>query len=114
MALLDRERRAEISTQQDLVKVLGVNKSNVARLCAKMIDAGHVAQEPSPDDGRAWSVSLTAKGRRIAERVEDASRTRFDRLLAALPSDGTRAAVLQALDMLNEAIAATRKMEEGP
>jgi DNA-binding MarR family transcriptional regulator len=112
MALLERGRRADGSTQQDLVKVLGVDKSNVTRLCAKMVDAGHVLQDPSPDDGRAWSVSLTAKGRRVAVQVEDASRTRFDRLLAALPSDAARAAVIQSLDLLNEAIAETRRMEE--
>jgi DNA-binding MarR family transcriptional regulator len=112
MALLERERRAESSTQQDLVKVLGVDKSNVTRLCAKMVEAGHVAQQPSPDDGRAWCVSLTSKGRRIAERVEDASRTRFDHLLAALPSNAVRATVIQSLDLLNDAIAKTRRMEE--
>jgi DNA-binding MarR family transcriptional regulator len=112
MALRDRERRAESSTQQDLVKVLGVDKSNVARLCAKMVEAGHLVKQPSPDDGRAWCVSLTSKGRRVAERVEDASRTRFDRLLAALPSDATRATVIQSLDLLNDAIAKTGRMEK--
>jgi DNA-binding IclR family transcriptional regulator len=44
MTLLDRERRRESSTQQDLVRVLGVDKSNVARLCAKMLEAGQLAQ----------------------------------------------------------------------
>src|SRR6187549_3310855 len=44
MALLDRERRGETSTQQDLVKVLGVDKSNVTRLCAKLLQTGHLAQ----------------------------------------------------------------------
>lgn len=112
MALLERERRAESSTQQDLVKVLGVDKSNVTRLCAKMVEAGHLVQEPSPEDGRAWRVSLTSKGLRVAERVEDASRTRFDRLLAALPSAAARATVMQSLDLLNDAIAKTRRMEE--
>jgi DNA-binding MarR family transcriptional regulator len=112
MALLDRERRAESSTQQDLVKILGVDKSNVTRLCAKMVETGRLVQQPSPDDGRAWCVSLTSKGRRVAERVEDASRTRFDRLLAALPSDAARAAVIKSLDLLNHAIAETRGMEE--
>lgn len=114
MALLDRERRGESTTQQELVKVLVVDKSNVTRLCAKMLEAGHVAQQPSPDDGRAWLVSLTTKGRRLAERVEDASRARFDRVLAALPSGAARAAVLRSLDLLNDALLETRKLEEGP
>jgi DNA-binding MarR family transcriptional regulator len=112
MALLDRERRDIASAQQDLVKVLGVDKSNVARLCAKMIEAGHLAQSDSPEDGRRRRLSLTPKGRRLAERVEGASRSRFDHVLAALPSDAARTAVIRSLDLLNEAILATRKMEE--
>ena len=112
MALLDRERRDIASVQQDLVKVLGIDKSNVARLCAKMIEAGHLAQSDSPEDGRTWRLSLTPKGRRLAERVEGASRSRFDHVLTALPSDAARTAVIRSLDLLNEAILATRKMEE--
>jgi DNA-binding MarR family transcriptional regulator len=113
MALLDRERREESSTQQDLVKILGVDKSNVTRLCAKMLEAGHLVQQPSPHDGRAWLVSLRLEGRRLAERVEDASRTRFDRVLAALPSETARATVLRSLDLLNDALMETSKLEEG-
>ena len=112
MALLDRERRGEGSTQQELVKILGVDKSNVTRLCAKMLDAGHVVQQPSAHDGRVWLVSLTAKGRRLAERVEEASRARFDRVLAALPSEAARATVLRSLDLLNDALLRTRQLEE--
>jgi DNA-binding MarR family transcriptional regulator len=111
MALLDRERRGESSTQQDLVRVLGVDKSNVTRLVGKMMEAGQLTQEPSPDDGRAWSVSLTAKGRRLSERVEEASRTRFARLLAAVPPEA-RQSVIRSLDLLNDAIAQTQELEE--
>ena len=110
MTLLARERRGESSTQQDLVRVLGVDKSNVTRLCAKMLDAGQLAQADSPDDGRAWSVSLTPKGRRLAERVEESSRERFDRLLAAVPADA-RDGVIRSLHLLNDAIAAVRTSE---
>jgi YD repeat-containing protein len=111
-ALLDRERRDVVSSQQDLVSVLGVDKSNVARLCAKMIEAGHLLQSESPEDGRTWQLSLTPKGRRLAERVEDASRWRFEQVLAALPSKATRNAAIRSLDLLNQAIIETRRMEE--
>jgi DNA-binding MarR family transcriptional regulator len=110
MALLERARRGVPTAQQDLVRALGLDKSNVARLCAKMVDAGHVVQVPVPEDGRAWSVSLTAKGQRLAERLEDASRTRFDRLLAAIPP-GARATVIQSLALLNTAVATTQRLE---
>jgi YD repeat-containing protein len=112
MALLERERGDVASAQQDLVRVLGIDKSNVARLCARMIDAGHLLQSESQEDGRTWRLSLTPKGRRLSERVEDASRSRFDHVLAALPSDAARTAVIRSLDLLNEAISATREMEE--
>jgi DNA-binding MarR family transcriptional regulator len=113
MALLDRARRAEASTQQDLVKILEVDKSNITRLCAKMVEAGHLVQQPSLTDGRAWLVSLTTKGRHLAERVEGASRARFDRVLAALPSEAARATVLRSVDLLNAALVKTRRLEEG-
>jgi len=112
MALFDRERRDTASVQQDLVRVLGIDKSNVARLCAKMIKVGHLAQSESTEDGRTRRLSLTPKGRRLAERVEEASRIRFDHVLAALPSDTARTAVVRSLELLNDAILATRKMEE--
>jgi DNA-binding MarR family transcriptional regulator len=105
-------KERESSTQQDLAGVLGIDKSNVARLCAKMAERGDVVQADSPTDGRAWSLTLTAKGRQLATRVEAASRARFDRMLSAMPSDAARADVLRALAVLNDAVATTRRMEE--
>jgi YD repeat-containing protein len=58
--------------------VLGIDKSNVTRLCAEMVEAGHLVQAESLEDGRTWRLSLTPRGRRLAERVEDASRSRFE------------------------------------
>jgi len=112
--LNEREQRGSSSTQQDLVGLLGIDKSNVARLCARMADRGDVLQADSPTDGRAWSLALTAKGRQLALRVEAASRARFERMLAAMPSEAARAEVLHALAVLNDAVIATRRMEETP
>jgi DNA-binding MarR family transcriptional regulator len=55
-------------------------------------------------------VSLTLKGRRLAERVEESSRDRFDRLLEAVPV-GARDGVIRSLDLLNDAIAELQKLE---
>jgi DNA-binding MarR family transcriptional regulator len=112
MVLLDRERRQESSFQQDLVRLLCINKSNVTRLCSKMIERGHVTQEASPADGRAWLLGLTPAGRRLADQVEQVSRSRFDRLLAALPSKTARSEVIRSLEILNDAIAATHGWKE--
>lgn len=94
--------RGELS-QQALGAELCIDKSNVARLCAKMVRARHVAQRSSELDGRSRLVTLTERGARLAHEVEAASRGRFEALLAAVP-DAHRAGVLVALHHLVVAI----------
>jgi DNA-binding MarR family transcriptional regulator len=94
--------RGELS-QQELGRELGIDKSNVARLCAKMTDADHTTQRSCERDGRSRRVALTRRGRRLATEVEAASRARFESLLAALP-EGRRGDVVDALESLVRAI----------
>jgi DNA-binding MarR family transcriptional regulator len=112
VVLLERGHLGERSTQQELGEALGIDKSNVARLCAKLQHAGHATQQRSLNDGRARLLALTASGRRLAERVQAASRDRFAQLLEALPSDETRSAVLASLEALNAAINSTHRLEK--
>ena len=100
-ALMVLLARGELS-QRELGKELGIDKSNVARLCAKMIDAEHATQRPSEADGRSRVVSLTPRGKRLASEVDAASRARFASLLGALPK-GRQASVIEALQLLVEA-----------
>jgi DNA-binding MarR family transcriptional regulator len=111
MVLLDREERGAPSVQQTLVTALGIDKSNITRLCTKMRSSGHIMQTDAPADGRAWSLALTPAGRKLAERVAAASRSRFDRLVSALPAGAARLDVIRALDVLNEAVVLTRRQE---
>jgi DNA-binding MarR family transcriptional regulator len=103
-------------SQQELGRVLCIDKSNVARLCARMVDAGHAAQRPDDEDARSRRVSLTARGSRLAREVDASSGARFSTLLRALPSD-SRGQVLEVLQHLVTAIdapapAATRSRRE--
>jgi DNA-binding MarR family transcriptional regulator len=100
--LVLRERGGAPMRQKDLASALGLDKSSVARLCARLSEQGRVVQQRSEADGRARDVALTAKGRKLADRLEEASRSRFDCLLAAIPSRH-RTAVVQALVTLHEA-----------
>jgi DNA-binding MarR family transcriptional regulator len=86
-------------SQQELGRELGIDKSNVARLCAKMVEAGHASQRPSEEDGRSRLIALTARGKRVAQQVEQASRERFGLLLEALPAE-SRSGVVSALELL--------------
>ena len=74
-ALMTLLTSGELS-QQALGAELCIDKSNVARLCAKMVEASHVKQRQSEHDGRSRLVSLTARGTRLAREVDAASRAR--------------------------------------
>lgn len=90
--------KGEVS-QQELGVELCIDKSNVARLCARMVDEGHAAQEQSATDGRSRRISLTARGKRLAREVDAASAARFGALLRGLPG-ARRLQVLEALEHL--------------
>ncbi|MBX3213622.1 MAG: winged helix-turn-helix transcriptional regulator [Labilithrix sp.] len=94
------------ASQQELGRELGIDKSNVARLCARMVEAGHVSQRPDEEDGRSRRVSLTTRGERLAREVDESSRARFGALLVALPST-SREPVLDALRQLVAGIEAS-------
>ena len=91
------------SSQRDLGADLCIDKSNVARLCAKLVEAGHVTQRSSEADGRSRRVSLTARGQRLAREVEAASGARFSALLAGVSAD-RRTQVVEALQHLVAAL----------
>jgi DNA-binding MarR family transcriptional regulator len=101
-ALMVLLARGELS-QRLLGAELRIDKSNVARLCARMVEAGHVRQHQSKDDGRSRRVSLSPRGERLAREVEVASSERFATLLAAVPS-ASRSQVLSALALLVAAV----------
>jgi DNA-binding MarR family transcriptional regulator len=111
-ALMVLLSRGEL-TQQDLGAELCIDKSNVARLCAKMVDAGHVVQAAGAHDRRSRMVSLTTAGRRLAREVNSSSRERFGALLSCLKA-GHREQVIRALSQLVTAIDATstERLEE--
>jgi DNA-binding MarR family transcriptional regulator len=110
VVLLEHARSDSRIAQQQLGLALGIDKSNVARLCAKMERAGHVVQSRSVSDGRARILTLTTKGRRLAEQVEASSRARFASVLRALPARA-RTNVLESLETLNTAIRSVRAVE---
>ena len=103
MVLLEAEREGTRLTQRELGDALGIDKSNVTRLCRRMQSTGHLVQNRSAEDGRARLLSLTTVGRRVAKNVERSSHDRFQRLMSALPRK-SRASVLASLARLNQAI----------
>lgn len=102
MLLLEQEGMS----QQELGRELKIDKSNVARLCARLVESGHARQQTSEHDGRSRLVSLTAEGKRLARDVDAASLARFEAVLAALPR-ARRRTLVESLRELAGAVEAT-------
>lgn len=111
MVLLARGREQISSSQSDLGGVLGIDKSNVARLCERMTKAGHATQVAAPGDGRSRLVALTPAGSRLAQKVEQGSRDRFTMVTKSIPAS-KRPMVLAALADLNTAVETLDQLEE--
>jgi len=109
LVLLECERvsRAHALKQQELASALGLDKSSITRLCTKMVEAGHLQQAPSETDGRAWTLKLSAKGKRVAATLDEASRSRFRRLAAALPATVATEDIVHVLEALTAAVVAS-------
>lgn len=90
------------ATQQRLASALRLQKSTVSRLVDQLEADGVVTRKPNPDDRRSVLVSLTRLGASRAERLDDARRTLFSRLLDEL-EPGERAMVAAGLTRLKEA-----------
>jgi DNA-binding MarR family transcriptional regulator len=101
-ALMVLLARGELS-QQDLGLELNIDKSNVTRLCAKMVETGHVLQKPHARDGRSRIIVLSTRGKRLAQEVTAASHARFGAVLNALPTE-RRSHVISALHDLVSAV----------
>lgn len=107
-ALMVLRTNGELS-QRALGAELCIDKSNVTRLCAKMVDAGHLQQRPNAADGRSRLVSLTPRGAQLAEEVDAASLARFATLLSGLPKL-RRAETILALRHLVDALDAPERV----
>jgi DNA-binding MarR family transcriptional regulator len=70
-------------TLDRLRQVLGLTPSGAVRLVDRLTEAGLVARGPG-EDGRSRSVSLTARGRRVAARVSAARAATLTGALAGL------------------------------
>lgn len=60
------------ATVVEVAAELGVTKQAASQLVAGLVEHGYVTRRPHPDDARAWSLTLTARGR-AATRAADAA-----------------------------------------
>jgi DNA-binding MarR family transcriptional regulator len=103
MLLLDRDAEGVVTCQHELAEQLGLDRSSVQRLCARLESDGRIKQGPAPDDARARQIRLTASGQRLATSIQAASLQRFARIVDAIPAS-KRQPLLAALEVLTAAV----------
>jgi DNA-binding MarR family transcriptional regulator len=95
----------------DLVTVFGLRGSTATSVLDRLEERELIVRQPNREDRRSFLVELTARGRRIAERVQQD----VDALEAAIAKRVTRAqeegfrAVIDAVAEVTEVTLVTRK-----
>jgi DNA-binding MarR family transcriptional regulator len=93
-------------THGDLAKRLALAKSTVSRMVARLEAQGRLTQQKDEKDRRIVRLRLTAKGKRLAQKINDRSLERFIGIVERLPGTAF-AQVIESIDHLN---LATEKM----
>ncbi len=94
-------------SQSELAARLRLEKSTVSRIVGQLAARGWVERDRDPGDGRAVCLRLTKRGAAAAGEIGEARRRKFGAVLERIPED-ERDEVLRALDILTEAMGATR------
>ncbi|GAB7184534.1 MarR family winged helix-turn-helix transcriptional regulator [Kitasatospora sp. Ki12] len=81
--------------QRDLVRRLGLDPSDLAKVADQLAAAGHVERARDQADRRRVSVSITAAGRELLAELDALARAVQDEVLA--PLDAGERQVLQSL-----------------
>jgi len=91
---------------EELRQVVGLTHSGTVRLVDRLAEQGHVERRTGRD-GRSVALVLTARGRRVAQRVIDARAQAIDALLTNL-SDDERSALAALTERLLAAVTEDR------
>lgn len=74
-------------TAQDVADMTGRPRNSISRAVHRMLEEGYLNRSPDPDDGRQAILRITAKGRRLHERIVPLFVEREAAILAALSTD---------------------------
>jgi DNA-binding MarR family transcriptional regulator len=97
-------------TVNQIARRLGVDQSNASRLCARLERLGLLARRRARHDGRAVDVALTPAGERQVSAVNEARRKAIAAILARMPDQDARSAVL-ALQRFGDAARSSRQAD---
>lgn len=110
-SMLEVERHGSMTAAQ-LVQILGLEKSSVSRMLAKLIESGELAENPSAEDARTKLLSLTGKGRKTVQNINAYADQRVAAALNKL-DPVTQEAVSKGLSSYASALKACRENTPG-
>lgn len=105
-ALLEIEAQGSTTAAQ-LAECLGLDKSSISRMVAKLINNGELQEQPCADDARAKQLLLTAQGQRRVAGIHAFGQTQVRSALAQL-NPSLQQAVAQGLTAYAQALQAHR------
>lgn len=108
--IMELERAGELN-QSQLTQALQLEKSTVSRLVQQLEKKGWLIRKPSAADQRIKNIQLSETGRRVAERLNDSRKEKFDSILQQIPLD-KRSQLIESLDLLVEAMNHIEKEKE--
>ena len=70
-----------------------MEKMAVNRAIQRLVDNSCVTRERDPEDRRSYRLTLTAKGRKLYEKIAPTANRRYNELMSAIDNDETDAMV---------------------
>jgi DNA-binding MarR family transcriptional regulator len=99
MALLIALYQNPGAAQNALVNATGFDRATIAEMLGRMVSRGWVARSRDPEDGRAWTMHITAEGRNLLlDRISKIVAAQ-EEILAPLPEE-LRPVFIRCLRML--------------
>ncbi len=95
-------------TASQLVQLLGLDKSSVSRMLARLIAAGELEEVISAEDARAKSLRLTAKGHETVSKINTFSNERVASAIKSL-APAQQQTISEGLSLYANALLACRE-----
>jgi len=75
------------ANQNALAEKIAIDRNSFAEMLARMVARGYIRRERSPDDGRAYQITITDKGLRVLEQVLPGDAVVEKRVMEPLPPE---------------------------
>lgn len=93
----------ERCTASELMEELTMDKGYMSRILSQFVKKGLIARKKSADDGRAYFLTLTAKGKKAFNELDEASNSQIKNMLRPMTEE-TRTKLLHHMDEIKKVI----------